>query len=784
MSFHKKVFQFIKNSQGQMAIFLVLIFQVLFILFAMTINVALVVHDKINLQNSLDMAAYYGAKKQAEVLNAMAHINYQMRQNWKLLAWRYRVLGTLNQVYGQYMGGCPSPDDYQRPVGTDYWCPQNKDCETNCSFSGPPTSQACNQARVSLPYPGGYCDNKYFVCISSDFWRRGINKGELNMCTKVAVFVPTLDPLVMVPGIQMPSANLVASITKVIQKEADESCEKEGALNWLMTQFFLTHFRLDQRDRKTMLRAIYKKTLQEGKDLDGKSVFEGAKKVFLHNLNQVNRKNVGHLPDKGLEDFNSFQNVPFKEVFEYVNTFPILQYLDGVNGNSPPNSGQKCSRNSTKSHHHIDPNSNFTLFYQGIENRLSTHALSGYLKNNTLRGFFSLNMKVRAEEEQFPIGGLTLGFIKKPDKILYYGLSVEFEARDRNQIFSLDLNNSLEFRASAFAKPFGGRFGPDFEQRDRLIPVLSPDPSKTTFTQLNSFLLQPNHSRWPGDVWGLLDRELHQRDKHFLRKLFKDNTGNIVDDFYTIESFFHLIFFKTADDPLARPPLIRDSPEVDPMAFLRLMELMAVSPDVYDLSYYSVSANYHRTYFPKICKLLYGGECKGGADKRYPFSSNPEAYIRGDFGWPETEEYIKKNQQEKKVDLSIAPYFLTKSRPEIELNGINADMLGRDMRRRPRPRADLMTSGKIFYPWLADLPDHLLSSWTPTTDMNRYQDYIFPEQIFLKCEHKALKGKPVHSSCAAGGRSGYSVKLISCETVKDFPSETKKPSNIDDRYCS
>jgi len=83
----------INNKKGQMAIFIAIIFQVLFVLFAMSINVALVVHDKVNLQNSVDLAAYYGAQKQAELLNVIAHQNYQVRQAWKLLAWRYRVLG-------------------------------------------------------------------------------------------------------------------------------------------------------------------------------------------------------------------------------------------------------------------------------------------------------------------------------------------------------------------------------------------------------------------------------------------------------------------------------------------------------------------------------------------------------------------------------------------------------------------------------------------------------------------------------------------------------------------
>ena len=83
------------NSKGQIAIFIALIFQVLFVFFAMAINIALVVHDKINLQNAVDLAAYYGAQKQAEMLNVIAHQNYQIRQSWKLLTWRYRVLGTM-----------------------------------------------------------------------------------------------------------------------------------------------------------------------------------------------------------------------------------------------------------------------------------------------------------------------------------------------------------------------------------------------------------------------------------------------------------------------------------------------------------------------------------------------------------------------------------------------------------------------------------------------------------------------------------------------------------------
>ena len=86
-----------QSETGQMSVFVALMFQVLFVFFAMVINVGLVVHDKINLQNSVDLAAFYGAQRQAELLNEIAHLNYQIRQDFKLLTFRYRVLGGLGR---------------------------------------------------------------------------------------------------------------------------------------------------------------------------------------------------------------------------------------------------------------------------------------------------------------------------------------------------------------------------------------------------------------------------------------------------------------------------------------------------------------------------------------------------------------------------------------------------------------------------------------------------------------------------------------------------------------
>ena len=193
--------------------------------------------------------------------------------------------------------------------------------------------------------------------------------------------------------------------------------------------------------------------------------------------------------------------------------------------------------------------------------------------------------------------------------------------------------------------------------------------------------------------------------------------------------------------------------------------------------------------------MLNGSDCPAG--RRYPIPGSPvEAYIRGDFGWPETDYYIERNQQKKQRDISIAPYFLkTGTGPFFSIEGSEISQpthLPMDASNPPpplvSPHPKALTRGQIYYPWLAkDLPSYLLSSWSPTREENRYDRYVFPkdsEGDFLKCGHPALRDRPVPSSCAVGGRSGYSVKLVSCESMKEIydNTDTDKPGNLDE-YC-
>ena len=66
----------LQNQRGQVAIFIALISTLLFMLFGMTINFAMLVHEKINLQNAADMAAYAGAAPQARPLHILTLQKY------------------------------------------------------------------------------------------------------------------------------------------------------------------------------------------------------------------------------------------------------------------------------------------------------------------------------------------------------------------------------------------------------------------------------------------------------------------------------------------------------------------------------------------------------------------------------------------------------------------------------------------------------------------------------------------------------------------------------------
>ena len=733
------MFRIGNNKRGQIAIFLLLIFQLLFILFAMTLNIALTVHDKINLQNSVDLAAIYGAKKQAEVLNAIAHINYQMRQNYKLLAWRYRILGSMAQNLNPQLGT-------QDPS----WCPKPKDGHTYSSYrckepyNFPPSPlYPC----TSDPYQG-YCDANFTVCLSADIWQRGIDQGVQNLCTNQQMSISTPQPVTVIFPI---GPNLAAAASQIaFTGSATRTCKGEGLINWIMTHLFLSQFRLDQKDRKMMIRAIYKATLEQGRDLNGESIEEGARKTFEKNLTWVNKQNVSLAT---FVPFNSLEGKDFdnsKPLLQALNVFPVLEYLYFTNF---------CS-NIVRTFSNDRPQGMHPPFPLNATDEVVAKYINFV---NQWKDRFELNTS-SPNTESF-ITPLTLGYVKNPDLRVYYGVSVKLPHQSVHQLFSpFAPNEPLTLKASAFAKPFGGRIGPSKDADPLIKPQIEV---LTSGVQAHPWNLKPNYSRFPGDRWGLIHKEAHTQ--YYLQKQENWHGGGTNNPF----SVNHYA------DLTNRDPLAANAPGPsggNPLFILRMMELMAVSPDLFDVLNYSISNNYMDTYFPKICRLISqgGNDCNPNQIHKINFGGSPpvEGHIRGDFGYPHTAQYAGFNESHVSNPSPLAPFFFFPG-TQIEYQLVSH-----------HPHFNVKHGWPVKPPYLIKDPAHLLTGFMPTTSPDRYTDYnATGANPSMKCYEPTPDGQHIPSGCAVGGRSGYSVKLISCDVVRSLPSATGTPSNID-AYCN
>ncbi|NCN95587.1 MAG: hypothetical protein GW917_02585, partial [Bdellovibrionales bacterium] len=275
----------LRNQRGQSAIFVALMFNVLFVFFAMSINVAMVVHDKINLQNSVDLGAYYAAQKQAEILNAMAHQNYAIRQSWKLLSWRYRVLGTM---------GLDRPA-LKHPTLTN---------ETSDSpFQGARTPSLC------MTY--------------KPMWEE-VPRNE-NLCNSEQTRIPALPQVRVIAGF-LGVNHGIAALSRQLRLQFSQQCDNNGAFNWWFASSILHAFRLDQRNRKQVIYGLAR-GLAASKtdfiDIDGNSVLEGVRQTILKNLTYANR-------EKGVDVqiLNSLGGVPYQSWLSEIEIAPTAVYTD------------------------------------------------------------------------------------------------------------------------------------------------------------------------------------------------------------------------------------------------------------------------------------------------------------------------------------------------------------------------------------------------------------------------------------------------------------------------
>lgn len=697
---------FSRKQSGQVALFVAIIFQVLFVFFAMIVNVGLLVHHKINLQNSVDLAAYYGAMKQAEMMNAIGHVNYQIRQSWKLLNFRYNQLGTAGAINSNPYNGNQiiREDDIADPRDYSFCTPYTPNTSVNNNESYCQSADGFTVVKPGVPAVIGGFGSIFF----------GFQAG-------------------------------IAATALAIKNKAESGCQAHMAHNWMQLAEFLQIYKMDIRNRKKLLLALANKlSVEKPTDIDGESIKKGVYSTLVKNLTYQNQESLkstfsnegeGGGGDKvDFKYYNSLSDgscgstgneIEAPKWLSEIYLFPIYQYLDA-----------ECSSGSAISFKSKYFNlASIVQLSQNVQQYYPSRGIS----LSQLNEIAQIISEIPSNDPNTKLFRTSAGFEKNPWCVTYTGVSATVTPK-----IPFSPLGDITLKAKAFAKPFGGRIGPWYAKNwnptddksdmsaatnetllnDKLLPlrieastaVGAFDPG--TYAQKNR--LYPNFSRYLGDEVG---QKSELTRAHFEKAIHEQRNRGMIDLNWYNHPFDEDWDQKGngAGDPVAWDKLNNKAPA------LRDVEIASVAPDQFDIASYSIDPDFYNNYLKRI-------------EKGYPSLS---FLLRGDLG-------SRMNGSDAEKRFSI--------RDQIAIN-------------KDASKAIIDSATKLTY--FINRVGQVLTGWQQVTP----DSYILDQDRFGKCGSAADDDKLIKAdadeketaagSCKAGGRTGYSVKLVDGKFLKN-----------------
>jgi hypothetical protein len=689
-----------KNSRGQVALFIALIFQILFIFFAMVINVGLLVHHKINLQNSVDLAAYYGAMKQSEGMNAIGHINYQIRQGWKLLTFRYRMIGSAGDFETH-----PYNKDSKGPNGSI----EDEIGSTNVGFYDAPSFCATYVPFKPMPKDENTCR-------------------QMSTMSGVKLFQP---PAIIAGFLGFTSS--VRAATEAMRDMAIQQCKIFGTYNYLLLGSFVVAFKKDQRDRSAAIATLangLSYAEDDFYDLDGDLASKGIRTTLRNNLTTANNDSM---KDGDIKIYNSLgsescngsgvakDNPP--KWLSPIKIYPAFNYID-----------TRCSKEM------IQPVGKQLPSTAGDESLYPEH----YKEQppSVVRQVQELGQFIGLINPISNLYNFSVGVEKNPWCMAYVGVSATASPNIPFSPFG-----AIKLVARSFAKPFGGKIGPWYKagwapgsnisntgkKIDNNLPPRVMDLSAVTKDAMDP-TRAANYSRFVGDPFGLKTRNvlyqfgkaIYELDPRWASSTAADLNSqasvNYTDGAPNFKHWDHLPFDygKKGGDLLAW-----DWDKQQPSR-MRYLELAAIQPDLFDLAYYSIEPDYYHNYYLRIRdKYMKGpGSSFNGDNKSFlPDYGYHQGYKAGSEN---LEEFSVKNQF---VDAKKA--FASSEVIENRLT------------------------------YMVKQWDHALTGWA---DISLSDYSLSTSKLgkcqYPKVGEDDLE-VPTSGNCAVGGTSGFSVKTVS-----------------------
>jgi hypothetical protein len=687
-----------RDQKGQVALFVALIFQVLFIFFAMIVNVGLLVHHKINLQNSVDLSAYYGAMKQAEMMNAISHVNYQIRQAYKLFMFRYQQLGN---------GGVKYP---------------------------------LSDSDTAITKPTVFC-----IAYSPVNAVDGNESYCMNAIDNVKIPTPGVPQLFGGAFPFIDFQNAIARTADQLKQAAAKSCQAKMALNYMMLARFAAAYKIDLANRKQLLlRLANQLSLPDPTDVDGQSIREGAFRTLVKNLTYQNQDSLkahfdangtgtggGAVGASAASDEADFQFTNSLSLpgcagtgneldppgwLSEVSIFPFLFAVDAECG-----SGAASDRALEFAPKPVNTGNAATIFNNAVQvyGTQAVQKMSQYLNEPT------------GEDPQTRLYKSSLGFEKNPWCVAYVGVS----AKTTPQIPFSPLG-SVTLTAKAFAKPFGGRIGPWYgttwpasathsekiPHTDGAAPLrvdigrIDIDPADSQVVAA----LKGSYGRYMGDTVGILSNVTMKEMRTAIQGMRAK--GGIDLNWYAALGAEDYNDKNSSGDPLAwnqtnaslAPPL-------------RDLEIAAIAPDQFDASYYSIDPDFYNNYVLRLQK---------GYGDKFQFA------IRGDLG-------SRMTGTDEQKRFSVRNQIDTVKDPQKKV-------------------FDWQNALKYYVTDFAQL----LTGWNETSpdsyqlDVSRFG--VCTEDMKVRQDEASNFFTP--GSCKAGGRVGYSVKLVDAQYLKNQPN--------------
>ncbi|MGZ3801842.1 MAG: Tad domain-containing protein, partial [Bdellovibrio sp.] len=649
--------------------------------------------------------------KQAENMNAIAHINYQIRQSWKLLAWRYRMLGSAGEA--------------------DASChPFNKSTK---SITGDTTDTVAASGSCK-----DFQEAPSFCVAYVPFKPMPPNE---NTCKQMATWSGvnfwTAPPIIA--GFQGFSV-AIHNTSEILRKEATQRCQYFGSYNFLLLGKFVVSFNLDQRNRMESIVELSKATSlkkDDFYDIDGELASKGIRQTLLNNLTPTNRSGI---KDENIQVFNSLgaadcgvqgisEGQPAKWL-KPIRIYPGFGYMDTDCSNGIHPRAQQLSNNEASFPLHM----NETGLADDIK-KLAAYV--GYIDDLNNNYNFSIGVE------------------KNPWCMAYVGVSATATPKIPFSPFG-----GITLKARAFYKPFGGRIGPWYyknwrrgsdlsqggpnEKTDPLLPPRVTDPRLIPSMDSNpaeKALRAANYSRFIGDEFGLktfkmlayYGEAIYKLDNTWRTSISPTEINSIYehDDAPNFDHWNHLPFEPTDKDGNG-DALAFDSKTNAPSR-MRLLEMAAILPDTFDAAYYSIEPDYYHNYYLRLKQGYFKGPGKSYKEVFLPDLGYRKGFTVGRYDF---EKFSVKDQFE----------FIKDPGDVVNVKNLVNDK---------------------FTFTLSDWK-HTLTSWAPIGLM----DYSLDPNKFGKCDALPLGAEhndpqpPTSGNCVVGGSTGYSVKMVSSDYLR------------------